>query len=127
MSIMEFARTPMGRRFFEATLPKLGEELGHLNTNLQQIATALQVLSSRPTAEHGSASAGEASLEPVLAQLARAHLPIDAVESETGGLGLHETIASALGIVLRAASQAGVAATLRALRTEARDDAATPG
>lgn len=65
-------------------------------------------------------------MKAVLVQLARAHLPIDAVEPQTEALGLHETIASALGIALRAACQAGVAATLRELRADSRDDAATP-
>ena len=123
---MEFARTQMGRRFFEATLPKIAEELRRLNTTLQPIATALQALTSPPIAGHGSAGTTEANLKAVLVQLARGHLPLDAVEPQTDALGLHETIASALGIALRAACQVGVAATLRELRADSRDDAATP-
>ncbi len=35
---MDFARTQMGRRFFEATLPKIADELARLNTTLEPIA-----------------------------------------------------------------------------------------
>lgn len=38
MSVMDFARTQMGRRFFEATLPKIADELARLNTTLEPIA-----------------------------------------------------------------------------------------
>lgn len=123
---MDFVRTQMGRRFFEATLPKIADELARLNTTLAPIAAALQALTSPPTAGHGSAGPAETNLKAVLVQLARRHLPIDAVEPQTEALGLHETIASALGIALRAACQVGVAATLRELRADSRDDAATP-
>jgi hypothetical protein len=126
VSGLQFFQTRMGQKFFEVTLPKLAEELERLNTTLQPIATALQALTSPPTAEHGSAGAGEPNLNAVLVQLAREHLPIDAVEPQTEALGLHETIASALGIALRAACQVGIAATLRELRANLRDDAATP-
>ena len=125
MSVLEFARTPMGRRFFEVTLPKLVDELGHLATALQPIATALQAQASRPTAGLDSAGSCQACLEPVLVQLARGQLPIDGVDPQTDALGLHETIASALGIALRAACQVGVANTLRALRADPHDAAAT--
>lgn len=123
---MEFARTPMGRRFFDATLPKLAEELECLNKTLEPIAAALQALAQPSNAARGSARADEAGLRAVLVQLARGHLPIDALDAQTDALGLPETIATALGIALRAACQAGVAATLRELRANSREDAVTP-
>jgi hypothetical protein len=125
VSVIEFARTPMGRRFFEATLPKIADELARLNTTLEPIAAVLQALTPPPTAVPGS-GADETGLQAVLVQLARGHLPIDAADPQTDVLGLPETIATALGIALRAACQAGVAATLRALRADPHDDVATP-
>jgi hypothetical protein len=122
----QFFQTRMGQKFFEVTMPKVAEELERLNSTLQPIATALQALTAPPTTEPGSAGAAEPDLKAVLVQIARGHLPIDAVEPQADALGLHDTIASALGIVLRAAYQAGVAATLRELRADPRDDVATP-
>jgi hypothetical protein len=124
VSGIQFFQTRMGQQFFDVTLPKIADELARLNKTLEPIAAAVQALASRAPTEHASAGAVEACLKPVLIQLAGAHLPVDAVEPQAG-LGLHETIASALGIALRAACQTGVAETLRALRADPRDDAAT--
>lgn len=125
MSGIQFFQTRMGQQFFDVTMPKIADELARLNKTLEPIAAAVQALASRAPAEHASAGVVEACLKPVLVQLAGAHLPVDAVEPQAEGLGLHETIASALGIALRAACQTGVAETLRALRADPRDDAAT--
>ncbi len=35
--MIEFFRTPMGQRFFEATMPSLVRELARLNQNLEQL------------------------------------------------------------------------------------------
>ena len=121
-----FFQTRMGQLFFEVTLPKVADELACLNRTLEPIAAALQALSHPPNAARGSAGADEASLQAVLVQLARGNLPSDALDAQMDALGLAETIATALGIALRAACQAGVAATLRELRADSRDDAATP-
>jgi hypothetical protein len=126
VSVLEFARTPMGRRFFEATVPKIADELARLNTTLEPIAAALQALTSPPMAGHGVAAAAETNPKAALVQIALGRMPIDAADPQGDGLGLHGTIASALEIALSAAYQAGVAATLRELRADQRNDATTP-
>ena len=35
--MIEFFRTPMGQRFFEATMPSLVRELARLNQNLERL------------------------------------------------------------------------------------------
>jgi hypothetical protein len=121
----EFFETRMGQRFFEVTMPKVADELARLNKTLELIVEALRALAQPPSAARGSAGADEAGLTAVLFQLTRGQLPEDALDAQTDALGLPETIATALGIALRAACQAGVAETLRTLRTGPRDDAAT--
>ena len=128
MSGPAFFQTRMGQQFFDVTLPKVADELARLNKTLERIAAALRALAQPPSTARGSAEADEADLKAVLFQLARGHLPVDALDAQTDALGLPETIATALGIALRAACQAGVAETLRTLRAASRDDAATaPG
>jgi len=126
VSGVQFFQTRMGQVFFEVTVPRIVDELARLNKTLEPIAAAVQALPSRAPAECTSAGARETGLKAVLVQLARGHLPIDAVDPQIEALGLPETIATALGIALRAACQAGVAETLRTLRADPRDDTATP-
>ena len=125
MSGVPFFQTAMGKVFFEVTVPKIADELARLNKTLEPIAAAVQALAARPPAEHAAGAAAAMGLQAALVQLARGHLPIDAVDPQTEALGLPETIASALGIALRATCEVGVAETLRALRADPRDDAAT--
>lgn len=55
--------------------------------------------------------------EALLVQMAQEQLQIDTVELQGAeALGFHEIAASGLGIALRAAYRAGVAATVRQLR-----------
>jgi hypothetical protein len=48
----DFFRTPMGRRFFESTMPRLVEELARLNGNVEALLEAL-----RDTADRGHLNA----------------------------------------------------------------------
>ena len=125
MSGIQFFQTRMGQQFFDVTMPKIADELARLNKTLEPIAAALQALAQPSNPARGSAGGDEVGLRAVLLQLARGHLPIDALDAQTDTLGLPETIATALGIALRAACQAGVAATLRELRANPRHDVAT--
>jgi hypothetical protein len=38
----EFFRTRMGHRFFEATMPKIADQLDRLNTNLEALVAELR-------------------------------------------------------------------------------------
>jgi len=38
----DFFRTRMGHRFFEATMPKVADELARLNTNLEALVAELR-------------------------------------------------------------------------------------
>jgi hypothetical protein len=40
----EFFQTPMGRRFYEVTAPKLAEELARLNRNLEALVELMRAL-----------------------------------------------------------------------------------
>lgn len=51
--MLEFARTRMGQRFFESTVPKLADELARLNTNLEALIATLQTTST-PLAPSGA-------------------------------------------------------------------------
>jgi hypothetical protein len=42
----DFFRTRMGHRFFEATMPKIADELERLNTNIEALVVELRRLSS---------------------------------------------------------------------------------
>ena len=54
----DFFRTRMGHRFFEATMPKVADELERLNTNLEALVAELRM--QRDVREHGT----HASVEP---------------------------------------------------------------
>lgn len=53
-----FFRTKMGQRFYEATMPKVADELARLNTNLEALVAELRM--QRTLREEGSC----ASVEP---------------------------------------------------------------
>lgn len=42
----EFFKTRMGHRFYEATMPKIADELERLNTNIEALVAELRRLSS---------------------------------------------------------------------------------
>ena len=42
MSGIEFFQTLMGRRWYEATAPKIADQLERLNTNIEALVTELQ-------------------------------------------------------------------------------------
>jgi len=44
----KFFRTRMGQLFFEATMPKIADELARLNRNLEALVLALKTPPSRP-------------------------------------------------------------------------------
>ena len=43
MSGIEFFQTLMGRRWYEATAPKIADQLERLNTNIEALVTELQL------------------------------------------------------------------------------------
>ena len=46
----DFYRTPMGRKFFDATMPKIAEELARLNANVAALVEELRrARESKPT------------------------------------------------------------------------------
>jgi len=51
----DFFRTRMGHRFFEATMPKIADQLERLNTNLEAIVAELRMLreATKPDRVHG--------------------------------------------------------------------------
>ena len=54
MSAPEFFQTRMGQRFYEATMPKIAEQLERLNANLEALLTELRkrgAPSATPTAQ----------------------------------------------------------------------------
>lgn len=46
--MIEFFRTPMGQRFFEATMPSLVRELARLNQNLERLVALAEKQSATP-------------------------------------------------------------------------------
>lgn len=54
----DFFRTRMGHRFFEATMPKVADELARLNTNLEALVAELRM--QRNACDDGT----HASVEP---------------------------------------------------------------
>ena len=47
----ELHNTILGRRFFEATLPKIATELARLNQNLEALVKALRAFPAPPAAD----------------------------------------------------------------------------
>jgi hypothetical protein len=58
----EFFRTRMGHRFFEATMPKIADQLERLNTNLEALIAELREhrRKERPAEPAVEGTAGEA-------------------------------------------------------------------
>jgi hypothetical protein len=48
----EFFKTRMGQRFYEATMPKIADQLERLNTNIEALVAELRRLSS-PVRDQG--------------------------------------------------------------------------
>lgn len=46
--MIEFFRTPMGQRFFEATMPSLVRELARLNQNLERLVALVEKPTDKP-------------------------------------------------------------------------------
>ena len=44
----DFFRTPMGQRFYEATMPKIADQLERLNTNIEALVAELRELLRAP-------------------------------------------------------------------------------
>jgi hypothetical protein len=42
----DFSRTRMGQRFYEATMPKIADQLERMNTNIEALVAELRRLSS---------------------------------------------------------------------------------
>jgi len=58
----DFFRTRMGHRFFEATMPKVADELARLNTNLEALVTELRMQrGGRDDGAHASVEPAPAS------------------------------------------------------------------
>ena len=57
----DFFKTRMGHRFYEATMPKIADELERLNTNIEALVVELRRLSAplrdqAPPAQHDHAA-----------------------------------------------------------------------
>jgi hypothetical protein len=122
----------MGQRFFEATLPRIADELARLNTTLEAIAAVLM-------SSHGGAQApapvSSASTETAskvkLLEIAAEHLGIKSFESQRSDtLDFREVSVMGVGAALGDAYRAGIAAGLRHLRPDApasaRNEASEP-
>ena len=127
MSGPTFFTTRMGQRFFEATMPKIADQLERMHTTLGEIAGALQTWNARATSAPAFVNAGDTAMpwEATLAQLARDRVQLDALEPQGSDTQqFHEISAAAIDVALRAAYHAGIAAGLRRLR--AQDDERDP-
>ncbi len=51
MSDSDFFKTRMGHRFYEATMPRIAEQLEPLNANLEALIAELRKLSTKPEPE----------------------------------------------------------------------------
>jgi hypothetical protein len=50
--MLDFARTRMGIRLFDVTLPRIADQLEQLNANLRALIGALNKAAATPPAEH---------------------------------------------------------------------------
>lgn len=57
----EFFRTRMGQRFYEATMPKIADQLERLNANLETLVAELRALRAQHGGGHAAAKARESS------------------------------------------------------------------
>ena len=60
MSAPEFFQTRMGQRFYEATMPKLAEQLERLNANLEALLAELREQPKAPPSPSTPPSPGHA-------------------------------------------------------------------
>ena len=118
MSGVSFFQTAMGRRLYEVTLPKIADELAHLNTTISALVAEVKASSGRanpPPTGVPPADTGE-SWKASLATIARQHLRIDTLEPRgADSLDFHEVGVAALRSALMAAYGAGLAAGLHHL------------
>jgi Skp family chaperone for outer membrane proteins len=56
----DFFKTRMGQRFYEATMPKIADQLERLNTNIEALVAELRALRERRAP---SASSEQANIE----------------------------------------------------------------
>jgi hypothetical protein len=63
MACDDFFKTRMGQRFYEATMPKIADQLERLNTNIEALVLELRKLSSQPRDEEPSRCVEQASNE----------------------------------------------------------------
>jgi hypothetical protein len=120
----QFFQTRMGQRFFEVTMPKIADELAHLNPSLRAIAAALQAskaqppvadVAPRPPDAQAQPSASEvhqadADVMATLGHIARVHLGILTLKVRNrDSLDFHEVSVLSVTAALRAAYEAGVA------------------
>lgn len=59
----DFFKTRMGQRFYEATMPKIADQLERLNTNIETLVVELRKLSAQPRNEEPRACVEQASNE----------------------------------------------------------------
>jgi hypothetical protein len=122
----EFFRTAMGRRFFEATMPAIADELARLNTTMAALVAEMKASNGRAASSPAAppADVGEPRMATLVA-IARQHLRLDTLEPRgADSLDVHEIGVAALRSALQAAYRAGLAAGLPRLRTN--DPASEP-
>ena len=122
MSGPAFFQTVMGRRLFEGTMPKIADELAHLNTTLAALVAEMKESSRRAAPPPEAVPPADAD-EPwmaTLAAIARQHLQIHTLKPRgADSLDVHEVGIAALHSALQADYRAGLAAGTRPLRANA--------
>jgi hypothetical protein len=120
MSDIEFARTRMGAKFYDVTMPRIADELARLSTTVAVVASELKQLNANrvtpakataPAAEPSDAAEAEIGGAAALATIARDHLQIETLEQRNAdALDFHEVDVLAVRDALAAAFRAGTIA-----------------
>ncbi|MGH9885616.1 MAG: DUF6900 domain-containing protein [bacterium] len=118
MSGLEFFRTAIGHRFFEHTMPRLVEELGHLCKVLERIVELVRA-GDAPVGVRLPSDVPVTAWTVTLLEIAAKHLRIGSFEPEgSDRLDFHHVHVAAVGAALRAAYRAGIAAGVRHVRLD---------
>lgn len=127
MSGTEFFRTAMGHRFFEHTMPRLVEEIGHARKALEALVELARA-GDAPLHAPSPAAVPRTAWKATLLQIAAKHLRIDSFEPQgSDRLDFHQVHVAAAGAALQAAYRAGIAAGVQHIRLHDRESDGSPG
>ena len=117
----------MGHRFFEHTMPRLVEELGHMRKALEaivELARAGDALLHAPP----PGAVPRTPWKATLLQIATRHLRIDSFEPQgSDRLDFRQVHIIAVDAALQAAYRAGIAAGVQHIRLDDRESDGSPG